>query len=1129
MYRRQLHRNLRNRESESIHRVSLLALTGAALALSACGSESDVTVATTTAEQACHRAAPTPNGCGFTTKTQHFSSRHGGYTGTITLTNSSGAKATEFEILADLGGATVRRCLHAECEATDGGYLISEPSHFSRSGIKPGHRYVVGFRSPDQYAGLTPYIISVNGQKCDADAPEITLEANGTFFTAEGTLSLTATATDNVAVLKVVFERDGVAVATDTEAPYSLEIPISDVENGRHTYSAVAYDPTGNSTASTPVRVLTGIGNKFFGSVAANAADYTHLLAHFDQLTPGNSGKWGSVEATRDQMNWDSLDTAYAFARENGLRFKLHTLVWGQQQPGWIDALPADEQLAEIDQWMAAAAERYPDVDMVDVVNEPLHAVPGYSEALGGAGVTGWDWVIKSFEMARKYFPKAELLINEYNVEALGGSTTDYLAIIGLLQERGLIDGIGLQAHFLERADLSLVSANVDRIAATGLPIYVSELDLDFSNDARQAQRMRDLFTLFWQNPSVLGVTHWGHLQGSMWRTDAYLIRTDGTNRPALDWIECYRAGGTDCPVPEYVPDPRTGDIGGIKLEAEDYDDAAGVVAAGDGVGYADNDDWLTFSRVVFDSNWDTISVTYGKGTQESGSVSIHLDSLDSPALATIPLEPTDTWAMTTTVSVPFLPLAGEHNVFVRYHGGSGVGNIDNFQIGAPDGLGRNVVANSDFEANADGWYTWDGVLSTSDQLAVSGNRSLLLSGRSGNGPIATNLTGAVVPGKTYQLSLWTTIAGAATANINLTQKIVCDGQAAYTWFVNPTAVQQGEWTELTGSLVVPDCNLSEAVIWAEGPAGGVDIYLDHVSLRTPASSNVVNNGTFESGIAGWFTWGGTASATTARAHSGNQSLLIGDRTGNAPAAIDLTSSVTRGSSYPVSFWVSIGGAATANVNLTQAVSCDGSAAYSWLSNPVAVADGDWVQLKGTLNVPDCNLTQLLVWAEGPGAGVDLYVDDVSVLVPSATNLLPDGTFESSTGSWYSWDGTLSTTSTRAHGGSQSLMLGNRSGNGPVAHSLMGLVTPGKTYSITFFTSIGGAATANANITQAAGCDGAVAYNWLTAPAPIADGEWVKLSGTVDVPDCNLTSMDVWIEGPPGGVDIYVDDVTLTP
>src|SRR5690606_29181926 len=127
---------------------------------------------------------------------------------------------------------------------------------------------------------------------------------------------------------------------------------------------------------------------------------------------------------------------------------------------------------------------------------------------------------------------------------------------VDVLHERDLIDGIGVQAHFLERADLDVVETNLDSLAATGLPIYVSEFDVNFADDARHANRLAELFSIFWSNPSVVGVTHWGHLEGSVWQADAYLVRTDDTTRPGLDWLMCTTGGGEDCPLPEYVPAP---------------------------------------------------------------------------------------------------------------------------------------------------------------------------------------------------------------------------------------------------------------------------------------------------------------------------------------------------------------------------------------------------------------------------------------------------------------------------------------------------------------------------------------------------------------------------------------------
>ena len=35
------------------------------------------------------------------------------------------------------------------------------------------------------------------------------------------------------------------------------------------------------------------------------------FITYWDQITPENEGKWGSVEGTRDQMNWAALDACY--------------------------------------------------------------------------------------------------------------------------------------------------------------------------------------------------------------------------------------------------------------------------------------------------------------------------------------------------------------------------------------------------------------------------------------------------------------------------------------------------------------------------------------------------------------------------------------------------------------------------------------------------------------------------------------------------------------------------------------------------------------------------------------------------------------------------------------------------
>lgn len=297
---------------------------------------------------------------------------------------------------------------------------------------------------------------------------------------------------------------------------------------------------------------------KFLGGVHS-PAQLPNFTSYFNQVTPENAGKWGSVEGTRDVMNWAGMDAAYELARQNGFPFKMHTLIWGNQQPAWIETLPPAEQLEEIEEWFAAVAERFPDIDQIEVVNEPLHDPPNtpgsgggnYIEALGGAGATGWDWIITSFRMAREYFPSSELLLNDYSIINTPADVIRYKEIIALLQAEDLIDGVGEQGHaFSTRGPNDVMLASLDSLAEMGLPLYITELDIDGPTDAIQLADYQRLFPMFWEHPAVQGVTIWGYLPGH-WRTSqgAFLALESGQEKPALVWLREYLGNPENVPV----------------------------------------------------------------------------------------------------------------------------------------------------------------------------------------------------------------------------------------------------------------------------------------------------------------------------------------------------------------------------------------------------------------------------------------------------------------------------------------------------------------------------------------------------------------------------------------------------
>jgi endo-1,4-beta-xylanase len=293
--------------------------------------------------------------------------------------------------------------------------------------------------------------------------------------------------------------------------------------------------------------------SKFLGScVSSIRSDFSK---YWNQVTPENAGKWASVEGTMDVYNWTVLDNIYNYAIANGFSYKHHNFVWGQQQPSWITSLDSASQRAQVEEWIRLVGERYPKITYIDVVNEPLNAPAAYKNALGGNGATGWDWVITVFKWARKYCPGAQLHINEYNILQSNTVTDRYIGLIDTLKARGLIDGVGIQGHYFEfkgssySYPVSTLKSNLDRLAARGLPIYITEFDINEADDAIQLQNYQIYFPLFWDHPAVKGITLWGYAENAVWKPYAFVVDYRNAPRPALKWLSSYIAA-PPIPIP---------------------------------------------------------------------------------------------------------------------------------------------------------------------------------------------------------------------------------------------------------------------------------------------------------------------------------------------------------------------------------------------------------------------------------------------------------------------------------------------------------------------------------------------------------------------------------------------------
>jgi hypothetical protein len=139
--------------------------------------------------------------------------------------------------------------------AVDAAHRISQPSGTSYSdlGLAAGtYFYVV--KAEDAAGNLSPPSSETSAAAtADTTAPTVAITAPTGGSTVSGTVAVTATATDNVAVAGVTLSVDGTTIGggEDTTAPYSASWDTTTATNAQHTIKAVARDAANNTTSTT--------------------------------------------------------------------------------------------------------------------------------------------------------------------------------------------------------------------------------------------------------------------------------------------------------------------------------------------------------------------------------------------------------------------------------------------------------------------------------------------------------------------------------------------------------------------------------------------------------------------------------------------------------------------------------------------------------------------------------------------------------------------------------------------------------------------------------------------------------------------------------------------------------------
>jgi endo-1,4-beta-xylanase len=156
------------------------------------------------------------------------------------------------------------------------------------------------------------------------------------------------------------------------------------------------------------------------------------LSREFSILTPENAMKFGVIHPAQNVYVFSEADAIVAFAKQNGMQVRGHTLVWHNQLPQWLvdGNFTRDEMIAILkDHIMAVVGHYRGQVTVWDVVNEAVDDNGSLRDSIWLKTI-GPEYMDMAFNWAHEADPQAQLFYNDYGNEDLGKKSNAIYALV---------------------------------------------------------------------------------------------------------------------------------------------------------------------------------------------------------------------------------------------------------------------------------------------------------------------------------------------------------------------------------------------------------------------------------------------------------------------------------------------------------------------------------------------------------------------------------------------------------------------------------------------------------------------------------------------------------------------------
>ncbi len=306
---------------------------------------------------------------------------------------------------------------------------------------------------------------------------------------------------------------------------------------------------------------------------ASGRAAYDSLITrNFTGIVAENDHKWGSISSQPGQYNWTNSDRMVDFAQQHGLNLRFHAFVWHQQssyianghqnnvaQPTDPNKYTREEAFTHMRNHIGAVMGRYQTrnggqmhvFSEWDVVNEAvardsagMRLSTGKDSLLSRwVGYTKgedneFDYIDSAFVIAHRVDSNAVLAYNDYDAEHMGVKGNLVYSLLSKLKNRNIpVHVLGMQSHFHMNQPGTYSSGawdpqqfvqNMNRVAALGLDISITELDIrmPLPADSAQLEQQREAYetilSMCLAQPRCKRFYVWGIRDGQSWINNRY-------------------------------------------------------------------------------------------------------------------------------------------------------------------------------------------------------------------------------------------------------------------------------------------------------------------------------------------------------------------------------------------------------------------------------------------------------------------------------------------------------------------------------------------------------------------------------------------------------------------------------